>query len=200
MPGSGQDNSPGAGSNKPVVRLRGFPKKDADPPASTPATPPKTPGGPPQVRFKPRVASGLPPEDASLPAAAVPDVEEPVPAVATAESSVDPGEVTFEETAVEECATATESPEAPGGVAFQESIPQDAPPAVTVSPSGSGVRLRLPAQTAKVPTATRPEASAAPVGLTYTPDTHQERIERRQWWKYDLRVKAGRQAAPEAQQ
>jgi hypothetical protein len=286
MSGSGQDNSSGAGSTNPVVRLRGFPKKTADPPPSAPIPPPKAPNAPAEVRFKRRTPIQPTVEDVTPPAAAPPPVDEAVFADAAAPAEY-PGETvepyqeypveqmdqayqepfqaapaeqgyetyqepfeaapvepeqTYQEPLAEvpaEQYAANEAPVAPasGGTAdapvaarIQEVVPKSPDPPAAANPNAGGVRLRLPLKavpsTVQAPpprneagrariggqdeipshsaasgqSGNRPDGpSAAPPGLPYKPDTDLDRIYRRQWWKHDLKVKAGRWQAEEAQ-
>jgi hypothetical protein len=269
MSGSEQDNSSGTGSTNPVVRLRGFPKKTADPPPSTPVIPPKASNAPAGVRFKRRATSQPTGEDVSPPAVVPPLVEESVLADSvdpveypgetaepyreyplepvdqtyqepvqdySAEPSGQAGQEPFEAAPVEQVEQTCQEPfeevpveqyrayEAPveppqGGTtdsraaaSFQEAVPKSPDPPVAANPSAAGVRVRMPPKTAPATTeapaawdavgqtGTRPEgSSAAPAGLPYKPDTDLDRIYRRQWWKHDLKVKAGLWTGEEAQ-
>jgi hypothetical protein len=252
MAGSGQDNSSGAGSGKPVVRLRGFQNKPPEPPPSTPIIPPKPPNRPGEVRFKRSPSSQPPVEDVSPPLEASTPVEDLVPADALSpaeypgetvepyqEYPVEPSDqaytTTVEETpvgpsdqaygtTVEEAAfgpsaaniAPVEPPlggmvDFPASTSFQEVVSKSSSPPVAGNRGVGGVRLRMPPKaapaTTEAPAASdpvgqsgaRPEGSAAaPAGLPYRPDTDIERINRRQWWKYDLKVKSGREPAPGA--
>src|SRR6185369_4906959 len=78
-------------------------------------------------------------------------------------------------------------PATPAPQALVEAPAAAAAPDATVK---SGVRLRFPPKTAATPAesyqAVPVESQAA--GPAYTPDNNAERVLRRQWWKYDLRV------------
>ena len=86
-------------------------------------------------------------------------------------------------------------------------------------PAGAEVRFRrrTPAEQPNIEAGTEGggEAAAGPPSVelsldaastsacatkAYRPDCDAERVLRRQWWKYDLRVKSGRQRAEEAPQ
>lgn len=235
MAGAGQDNSSGAGSGKPVVRLRGFQNKPADPPPSAPIVPPKSPNRPAEVRFKRSPSSQPPVEDVSPPPEALTPVAEPDPADAISPTPY-PGETAapYQErpggpsdqthrTPIEEAPAAhyranqapVESPgtaDLPESANFEEVAPKSSGPTTAGNPSVGGVRLRMPPKAAPA-TTEAPAASdvvgqsgarpvgpaAATAGLPYRPDTDIQRIHRRQWWKYHLAVKAGREPAPGAQ-
>lgn len=258
MAGSGQDNSSGTGSGNPVVRLRGFPKKDAEPRPPTPVIPPPAPNRPAEVRFK-RRASSQPVEDVPS-VEALPAVEEPVP-VDGVSPVEDPGgtvepfveypvgqadqtfDQTIEEAPVQQADQAFDRPfeevpveqygaspspvepprswaaDSPSALSLPEATPKSpAPclagsPIVAGSPSVAGVRIRVPPKAAPAsiegpaaayraaPAEARsPAPSTAPASPRFQPDTDIDRIHRRQWWKYDLRVKAGRQPAEETKQ
>jgi hypothetical protein len=205
MAGSDQDQSSGTNSKYPVVRLKGVPKKADDPPPSIPIIPPKAANGPLEVRLKPR-----PPAVVKTPA---PDVSQPEAPVV--DNAVSPAAIPRETVKAHGDAIGPRAVEpvdtpqsritgAPAGGGSQKVISPTADPAAgNSSVAGNSTPDNKPraAQSAPVQAAT-PAAVSSPAsaGLPYTPDTDQKRMVRRQWWKYDLRVKAKRCPAPEGKQ
>jgi len=223
---AGQDNSSNGDFKNPVVRLRGTPKKPAEPAASNPIIPPQEPARP-EIRLRRRPLAEEPPPAPELPqeeaetategqAEELPAGEEYVESIEeppAGESQQDWQEAygqsgepsgdwqVFEAPAPEDAQTL------PDPVA--EPAPEPADSTVTLQ-SKPGIRLRvrnkpaeadayeapadvtreMPSDIVNQPAATPQRAGAA--RLPYTPDTDQERIYRRQWWKYDLRVKSKR--------
>ncbi len=187
MAGTEQDN-PSGEPKRPTVRLKTLPNRTTEPPPVTPIIPPD-PQGRPELRLR-RITPKPP---------AVEERPEPItPAPVEAEPAVPQG---------------VTPPPAEAGAA--DAVPA-APHPASESPSGGGVRLRRLAKPAAsatpavsvppaapcAPASTAPAASSAPApaGATarrYTPDPSAENAYRRQWWKYDLRVRSKRIAPVE---
>jgi hypothetical protein len=173
-------------------------------------------------------AEALPPVEESVPADALTPAEDPGE-TATADRTFEeaPAEQAdqslrhpFEPVPVEERGASparVEPPQAgttdsPAAISLPEAIPTSPDLGVASNPSAGGVRIHVPAKAApasmEVPvapcaagqTGTRPLGPSAAPTEPYTPDTDIDRIYRRMWWKYDLRVKAGRQPPGEAKQ
>jgi len=72
-------------------------------------------------------------------------------------------------------------------------------PAETAPPAGGtkSIRDRFRSAAPEAAPAELPVATTAPA---YQPDTDAQRVSRRQWWKYNLYVKSGRQAADQGSQ
>jgi hypothetical protein len=187
MANSGKNDSATPGKGTPEVRLRGFGKKATEPAAAIPVAPEQRGANASPVRFRARVEETPPSPAPAVIETVTPDVLSDTELSGTAVEA-------FDEAGVE--SAVVEEP-----VVIADSVPAAA------STSAGGVRVRMPAKDANCeprPVSTEagkardPEPRSSRSGnpgdpaSKYVPDTDEERINRRQWWKYDLRVKSGR--------
>ncbi|HLK64221.1 MAG TPA: hypothetical protein VKU19_12325 [Bryobacteraceae bacterium] len=200
MAGGEQDNS--GEPKRPAVRLRTLPKKPSEPPPAPPIVPPQGPPGRPEVRLRRLAPKPASPEE--------PAAEGPVEVeVADGASEQEPPAGT-----VVESDPGVESAEKPPAAVVPPASDQDVKgvePLASAPASGGGVRLRRLAKPAIAETSASPEievrpaaeasqaaqapiaeSAAAPGRKPYKPDPSVENMHRRQWWKYDLRVRSKR--------
>ena len=223
MAGSDQDQSSGTSSKYPVVRLKGAPKKADDPPPSIPIIPPKAANGPLEVRLKPRPSAVVKAPAPAVSQPEAPGVDDAVSPAAPSREPVEPhreavgGAVKPVDTpqsrvtgspagggpqkAISPSADPAAGPPSVSGNSTADSKPRSIEVRVPVKPAATEQVPVTPAAAVQSPPAqpATPAAVSSParVGLPYIPDTDQKRMVRRQWWKYDLRVKAKRCPAPE---
>lgn len=200
MSSSAQDNA--SESKNPVVRVKGFQKTSTAsppeaPPSSTAEIPPVKPAAP---RFKPRVSSPSPVEEAvARTMEEVPAPTEDVPAVEDSAVTTEP----FEEPPVTPAET-FEEPFEEAPVAALPANKEPDPVATPTAPNSAAIRQRFRAEPAPSPVETAMAAPAAsppaPARQKYEPDSDADRIIRRQWWKHNLYVKSGRQKDEAPQQ
>jgi len=149
--------------DRPVVRTRGFHKRE--PEENSAASAPAKP--PAELAAPPTVTQ-------EIREASVKDVSSQAPAPVQDESFMRP----------EPVVQAFEEPPSPEiSLTAQSSVPTDVARASSSSP----------AATDSAASTKRPVSSRTAEPRNYRPDDNPDRVQRRQWWKYNLAVRSGRE-------